>query len=202
MTAIKRLISECASLQVQYGIGKGAHASRYNGGGGGNNRNIGSSSSNSKAPISAQQHRFAQEKGYAGKRYEEQSQRHMNNIGAQHYNHQRAIEGSTAGQGKENSSDEKPMASRESGSSAYAQKDMSSDRIIVDMKVTAPDKDKVYRWLIGRNGTNIKLMQSTGVSIQVDAVGGRSCPRWKSAKRHSAPHGRYSVSERGVRWKK
>ena len=38
--------------------------------------------------------------------------------------------------------------------------------------VTAPDKDKVYRWLIGRNGTNIKLMQSTGVSIQVDRKSG------------------------------
>ena len=33
-------------------------------------------------------------------------------------------------------------------------------RISVRMAVVAPDKDKVYRWLIGRNGSNIKLMQS------------------------------------------
>ena len=42
------------------------------------------------------------------------------------------------------------------------------ENVSVTNQVTAPDKDKVYRWLIGRNGTNIKLMQSTGVQIQVD----------------------------------
>ncbi len=46
------------------------------------------------------------------------------------------------------------------------------DRVTKMLYVTAPDKDKVYRWLIGRNGTNIKLMQSTGVSIQVDRKAG------------------------------
>ena len=50
-----------------------------------------------------------------------------------------------------------------------------SRRIKVNILVTAPDKDKVYRWLIGRNGTNIKLMQSTGVSIQVDRRLGNIC---------------------------
>ena len=47
-----------------------------------------------------------------------------------------------------------------------------TERISKMLYVTAPDKDKVYRWLIGRNGTNIKLMQSTGVSIQVDRKSG------------------------------
>ena len=47
--------------------------------------------------------------------------------------------------------------------------------VTVNILVTAPDKDKVYRWLIGRNGTNIKLMQSTGVSIQVDRRLGNIC---------------------------
>ena len=46
------------------------------------------------------------------------------------------------------------------------------DRVTKMLYVTAPDKDKVYRWLIGQNGTNIKLMQSTGVSIQVDRKAG------------------------------
>ena len=50
-----------------------------------------------------------------------------------------------------------------------------SRKIKVNILVTAPDKDKVYRWLIGRNGTNIKLMQSTGVSIQVDRRLGNIC---------------------------
>ena len=36
--------------------------------------------------------------------------------------------------------------------------------VTVNILVTAPDKDKVYRWLIGRNGTNIKLMQSPVIS--------------------------------------
>ena len=38
--------------------------------------------------------------------------------------------------------------------------------VTVNILVTAPDKDKVYRWLIGRNGTNIKLMQSTMTEVK------------------------------------
>jgi rRNA processing protein Krr1/Pno1 len=164
MTAIKRLIADCAAYHATQNEGFGVATN---------------SVTQAHPPAPQRSHGNV---GYAHKQNPQQAAKTMPAPGNPNTLSQLGRRNATSSMGLQSTSSNTFLANRASFSDRPSHTDQSirdlqnglisnkngTDTVTKTIYVTAPDKDKVYRWLIGRNGTNIKLMQSTGVLIQVD----------------------------------
>ena len=177
MTAIKRLIADCAAYHAQtnkhssHHIGLTADATNVPRFGSGANRQF-EKPSNFQNPPAAPQAQFvpqnpAQSKGSGLQRYNALAQQSKGTVANKQSTNPALSYPPSRTANNYNDRGIGMQTSNAYGASCSSPQGV-EENVSVTIQVTAPDKDKVYRWLIGRNGTNIKLMQSTGVQIQVD----------------------------------